>query len=131
MVFYFDASVPIDVARALALVRDDIVYPGGPGCEIKSPGAKDVEWLPIAGRNGWIVVMRDKKIRVRHHEREALLEAGVRAFCFTGGGNYSKWQLLDLFVRQVDAMTRVAAEPGPYICSVTQAGVRRLFPQSS
>ena len=71
--------------------------------------------------------MRDKHIRSRVGEREALGSAGVRAFCLTGGGNYSKWQTLELLVRRWSDIERVAAEqPGPYIYSVTQDGLRRL-----
>ncbi len=60
MVFYLDASIPFPVSQAFALVRDDVLYPGGPGCPITTPDAKDHEWLPVAGQHGWVVLMRDK-----------------------------------------------------------------------
>jgi hypothetical protein len=70
------------------------------------------------------VVMRDKRIRTRVAEREALESAGVRAFCLTGAGNYSKWATLDLLVRRWPEMERIAAEqPGPFLYAVTQGGV--------
>ena len=125
MTFYVDASVPIAVRQALALVRDDIVYAGGPGAPKERTADKD--WLPIAGRNDWVVLKRDKKIRTRPWERDALIAAGVRTFCLTGGGNYTRWETLRLLTARWERIEDVARdEPGPYIYSVTWEGVRKL-----
>lgn len=127
MVFYCDASVPRAVAQALALVRDDVLYPGLAGCPIDDPATRDVAWLPVAGEHGWVVLMRDKRIRTRPGERRRLAECGVRAFAMTGAGNYSRWLTLELLVRRWREIEAVAAaEPGPFIYSVTQSGVARL-----
>jgi hypothetical protein len=126
-IYYIDASVQAGVAEALALVRSDIEYPGKPGCPVSHPRVKDEIWLPIAGQRGWVVIMRDKRIRTRPREREALRLAGVRAFCLTGAGNYSKWETLALLIREWPRIERIAVEEaGPYICSVTQEGTKRL-----
>jgi hypothetical protein len=47
-------------------------------------GTRDEEWLSLAGRKGWVVLTRDKRIRYRRLERLALESARVRAFVFTG-----------------------------------------------
>ncbi len=91
-----------------------------------TPAMPDTDWLPIAGRNAWIVVMRDKRIRSRPRERQALLEHGARTFCLTGAGNYSKWRVLELVVQSWPEMEARAAEDGPYIYALTQAGPRRI-----
>jgi hypothetical protein len=125
--FYLDASIPFPVSQALTLVRDDVLYPGGPRCPITTPGAKDHEWLPVAGRHGWVVLMRDKRVRARPGERQALVKNSVRAFILTGAGNYSRWRTLDLLVRRwPDIESAAAVEIPPYICTVTQQGVRRV-----
>ena len=125
--FYLDASLQIGVCQAFALVRKDVLFPGKPGCLIQDARIKDEEWLPIAGQFHWIVIMRDKHIRSRTGEREALMSSGVRAFVLSGAGNYTKWQTLELMVRRWGEIERIATEvPGPYICGVTQGGVRRL-----
>jgi len=130
--FYLDASIPVDVYRALHCVRGDVLYPGEPGCPVEERGAKDSDWLPIAGERGWIVLIRDKRIRSRPWERQAFIDARVPLFCMTGGGNYSKWQTLELLVRRWERITEVAAsEVPPYIYSVTQEGVRRLYPAAA
>src|SRR6266511_204506 len=125
--YYVDASVPIDVAKALALVRNDIMYPGALGCPVQSPNVADEVWLGVVGAQDWVVVMKDKRVRTRRWEREALIKAGVRAFCMTAAGNYTKWQTLQLLARRWDDIEEIAnTEDPPFIYSVTNAGVRFL-----
>lgn len=119
--------MPRAVAQALDLVRDDVLYPGHEDCPVTSTAARDVDWLPIAGSNGWIVLMRDKHIRTRPGERRQLMECGVRAFVLTSGGNYTRWLTLELLARRWREMEAViGAEEGPYLYSVTQNGLLRL-----
>lgn len=125
MTFYVDASVPVAVRHALALVRDDVKYAGGPGAPKEK--TQDKDWLPVAGKNDWVVIKRDKKIRSRRWEREALIAANLRTFCLTGAGNYSRWDVLRLLTARWERIEEVAEnEPGPYIYAVTRDGVRRL-----
>lgn len=116
MVFYCDASIPEAVAQALTLARDDVLYPGQEGCPVRRRDTKDPVWLQIAGARDWVVLMRDKHIRMRPGERRALRAAGVRAFVMTGGGQYTRWETLDLLVRRWSEIEAVATSlPGPYI----------------
>lgn len=48
-------------------------------------GATDGVWLDKCGKNGWIVLTRDKHIRRRRLEKEALRASGVAAFAITSG----------------------------------------------
>lgn len=125
LTFYIDASLPLQVRQALKLLRDDVVVPGEPGRPAeRSP---DREWLTRAGSEDWVVILRDKRIRRRPGERDALRKAGVRAFVLTGAGNYTRWQIMALLTARWAAIERVALEhSGPYIYSVTQGGVERL-----
>jgi hypothetical protein len=126
--FYLDASLQIDVCRAFTLIRDDIRYPTGPECPITSFATLDHRWLPIVGREDWVVIMRDKQIRYRAAEKAALLESGVRAFRLTGAGQYTKWRTVDLLVRKWPEIEEMAElEAGPYIEAVTQGGLRRVI----
>jgi hypothetical protein len=125
VIFYLDASIPVAVRRALASVRDDVRYAGGPNAPKES--TQDQHWLEDVGRDGWVVIGRDKRIRTRPGEREALIAAGVRAFCLTGGGNYNRWDTLRLLAARWERIDDVAAaKAGPYIYSVTWEGVREL-----
>jgi PIN like domain len=125
--YYIDASIPEKVYQALAHVRSDVLYPGAPGCPITDRATLDSKWLPIVGTQGWVVLMRDKHIRHRPGERNALLRYGVRAFVLTGAGNYSGWRTLHLLVRQWDEMEQVVATvAAPFLYAVTQQGVKQI-----
>jgi hypothetical protein len=116
--FYLDASIPSAVRTAIAGVRADVLYAGGPNAPAED--TKDHVWLPIAGQNNWVVLMRDKRIRKRPGERLALINAGVRAFCLTDAGNATRWQVLDLLVRRWPRIELTANTfAGPYIYAVT------------
>jgi hypothetical protein len=41
---------------------------------------KDVDWLPEIGRRGWVLLTKDWRIQQRPLEREAMINANVRAF---------------------------------------------------
>jgi hypothetical protein len=117
--YYIDASIPRPVRRAIADTRDDVLYAGGPLAPPEN--ARDEVWLPVAGQGDWIVLMRDKRIRTRRRQRQALIDAKVRAFCFTDAGNATRWQVLALVVARWDDIAETAAaEPGPYIYAVTR-----------
>ena len=40
----------------------------------------DPEWLAAVGKNNWIVITRDERIRYRVAEKQAMRRAKVRAF---------------------------------------------------
>lgn len=125
MTYYLDASIPIAVRTAIASVRSDVLYAGGPNAPPEN--TKDDIWLPLAGAGDWVVIMRDKKIRTRPGERQALLNAGVRAFCMTTSGNATRWQVLELLAtrwRRIELTANTVA--GPYIYAVTSGGVTPL-----
>ncbi|MBX7113365.1 MAG: hypothetical protein K1X64_03445 [Myxococcaceae bacterium] len=44
---------------------------------------QDVDWLPVVGALGWIVLTRDQNIRRNNLEREAFQRAGARVFVLT------------------------------------------------
>ncbi len=48
--------------------------------------AKDVDWLPVVGDKGWIVLAKDRRIARDRLEVETLLTAGVGAFVLTSAG---------------------------------------------
>lgn len=126
LVFFVDANL-LGVAKSLEAVRNDILYPGHTSCPTIVPATPDSKWLAEAGRRQWIVILRDKRVRSRSREREALLQHGLRTFCLTGSGNASSWDSLRLLAIHWPDIERVAREsPGPFIYSVTREGVKPL-----
>lgn len=82
----------------------------------------DVEWLTVAGREGWVVLTRDKNIRLREIERNALVSANVAAFVFTGG-NASGIEMTEAIVAALPRIDKfLARNRPPFICRITASG---------
>jgi hypothetical protein len=88
---------------------------------------EDEQWLRDAGERGWIVLMKDDAIRRRPSERDALAEAGVRAFCLTNA-NLRAVEQTARFVDCLDRILRQSTKSGPYIYGVYDSQIRRLWP---
>lgn len=90
-------------------------------------GLADADWLLDVGDHGWVVLMKDDKIRYRPAELEALTTAGVRALCLTNA-NLRGSEMAQRFVDQLPKITRIATEQ-PDIYGVYADGVRALWPK--
>ena len=87
-------------------------------------GARDVDWLPVVGARKWVVLTKDRHIRRRELELDALMNARVRAFVLTAGDLTGQDQA-DVFVKALPKITRICqASRGPLIAAVSAgAGV--------
>ena len=119
---FIDRSIPKSVAEALQCVRDDVEW-----LEPRFPhDTSDVDWLAEAGRNGWLVVSRDKHISRRPAERRAIQDHGVGCFIITTRKNLTRWEYLKLFAAHLDAMIEVFdATERPFIWTVERRGIAR------
>jgi predicted nuclease of predicted toxin-antitoxin system len=85
--------------------------------------AKDEVWLAEAGRQGWVVLTKDKNIRYRAIELQALLAAKVRAFVLTARGDLSGVEVGQIFVKALPAMKKLCASTKPpFIARVSRDG---------
>lgn len=119
--FYVDEDT-IFLGRALAAVRDDVVYPGHQRCKIAA-GAKDGQWVPLVGAEGWLLISRDRKILTRPVQRISLIDNGVRAVFLTKAGHLSRWDQMRLVVQHWERIEALAEEEGPFAYSLTSRGV--------
>ncbi len=84
--------------------------------------APDVEWLERAGRQGWIVLTKDRAIRWRAVECTVLMTVGVRAFALTSGNLQGK-EMAEIFVKALPAIRRFAVKYAPpFIAAVAKSG---------
>ena len=76
-----------------------------------------------------MVVTKDKKIRTRPLERQALISAGVRAFVLVSG-RLRAGEMAAIFSAAMPAMLKlIANQPPPFIARVDQsAKVRLMYP---
>lgn len=88
------------------------------------PAAPDQAWLVDVGTRGWVVLMKDKRVRRRPLEFNALLVARVRAFVLTHG-NLEGEEMAAVMVRHLARMVKLARNlPPPFIAAVTRSGVK-------
>ena len=91
----------------------------------------DEVWLAEAGRRGWVVLMKDDRIRYRPGERAMVLSAGVPCFCLNPSRGMTGNEMADALITALPRILGiVAASPrGGYIKGVNRNGqVRHLFP---
>jgi hypothetical protein len=74
--------------------------------------ASDETWLEDVGAKGYIVLTKDKQIRLNVAERGALVRANVRAFFLTSG-NLTGAEMAEILTTQLSAMTRMARSSPP------------------
>ena len=85
----------------------------------------DEDWLELAGTEGWAVLMKDTRIRYNRAEREAVKRHAVRCFCLTRQ-DLSGPDMAARFIANLPAITRVCADPGPFIYAVHKDRVEKL-----
>jgi hypothetical protein len=85
-------------------------------------GEFDENWLPIAGRNGWIVISADARLWRRSILREVLFRAGVRAFIFTENNlrGETRAQILAKALPRMRELVR--DNQPPFVASLTVEG---------
>jgi PIN like domain len=90
----------------------------------------DEVWLREAGRRGWVVLMRDDRIRYRPAEQAAVIASGVRCFCPHPSKNMTGEDMADALTKALPRLVRIASiQAGGYIKGVNRNGrIRHLFP---
>jgi PIN domain-containing protein len=93
----------------------------GAGATVEHAGGKipfgvtDDVWLSECGDNGWIVLTRDKHIRRRKLERDALMNNGVAAFALTSGEATAR-QVAETIVPLIQKLVNISvSERKPFL----------------
>jgi hypothetical protein len=81
-VFYLDESIYSRLLCERLRASGAMVRHAGEAFPFGSP---DAVWLAGCGKQGWVVLSRDQRIRRRPLELLALRDAGVAAFIFSSG----------------------------------------------
>lgn len=85
-------------------------------------GTKDEEWIPIAGKEGAIVITQDLRINSNSQQRSLYLESGLGIFFFKppSKGGYQYWDLVKQVVNKWEEIKRLAGKtpmPFAYRCT--------------
>lgn len=65
------------------------------------------------GRQGWVVLTKDKNIRYRKNEITAILGTNVRAFILTAKGDLTGAEIANIFIQALPGIKRMAALTTP------------------
>jgi hypothetical protein len=85
--------------------------------------APDPVWLAEAGRNDWIVITRDERIRYRYAERQAIRRARVRAFVLAAHGDLRAEVLAKIFLKALPKVYKlVGTKNPPFIAKIWRDG---------
>lgn len=123
--FYADESV-LGLGKGLAALRRDVVHPGHPTVPQLRLGMLDVEWIPAVARLQLVAITRDKGMRTRRAERDAMLEHGLRCVWIGEKRDQSSWDWAVLLARMEELIVELG--PGPWFLVLTSRGLRRVEP---
>jgi len=84
--------------------------------------AKDVDRLPEIGRRGWVLVTKDWRIQERPLEREAIINAKVRAFVLRQKNLSSKAIIALLKLAMPKILTNIGKYEPPFIFALEITG---------
>lgn len=87
----------------------------------------DTEWIQEAANQGWPILMKDKRIRHRRAEIDAVVAHKARCFVITRGDLTSE-EMANRFISNKLAIFKAAVVRGPYIYSVQIDRLSRLYP---
>ncbi len=120
---FVDRSIPRAVAQELRRISDEAVIFLD---ERFPPDTPDREWLAVAGREGWLVISRDKRMRRRPGEREAIRANSVGCFILGWRKNLTRAEYVEVLARSLHEMQALFADtPRPFIYVVNAAGGMR------
>jgi len=89
--------------------------------------ADDETWISVVGQRGWVVLTKDKAIRTRPVELQAVMAANVRMFTLSSG-NMTGEEMGRVFVDNRLKMGRfMKNHPPPFIARVSRSGVAMVY----
>lgn len=125
---FFVDETDLALGRKLAETLDGIVHPGHPDLPEVPRQTPDEVWLQVVGREGLVVITRDKRIRWRSVERSAWVNHGVRGFVLTGRASQTTVGSIQVIEKHWAEIERFVTQAfrGPWMYALTKDGVREI-----
>lgn len=89
--------------------------------------ASDAEWLRRVGKDGWVVLTKDRQIRSNQIELESLISANIACFNLVSA-DMDGAQMAHAFVTALGDIKRILQRINrPFVANVTRAGHVQLL----
>ena len=88
-------------------------------------GTLDPDWLPVVGANGWVILTKDRHVRKRPLELNAILAFGARASVLTAADMKGPEQAA-LLATVLPRIRWLCRQPGPFIATITRTGIVKV-----
>lgn len=93
--------------------------------------ATDEQWLELVGKNNWVAVTKDRRIRYRSLEMHALLESGVRTFLILGKDKSAE-EMARQFLRASNKINQILTQnEGPFIAKIYADSKTKIWVEKS
>jgi hypothetical protein len=119
LTFLFDENISHLIVDALKALGKPVAYL----TDILPRGTNDLTLFSKLGELAWYLVTQDKRIKRKKHELEALRQAGIGAFIFTGRAERDVDSMMMLVLRHFNEIQKVATETKrPFIFGISDKG---------
>jgi hypothetical protein len=130
MIIYIDENMPPVLAEGFNLLQ----APENRRLKLKDPievesikrefgaGAKDEDWIPLAGEQGACVITQDYNINRIKHQRALCKKYNLGMFYFRppSKGGFAYWEMLKILVKHWPEIMKVASKkPRPFSYKIT------------
>lgn len=108
--------------------RPDVLHPGHEALPEIPRGTADLDWMPVVGARGFVVLSRDRRIRTRPVELRAYWEHGIRSVWLGAKQDMSPSEHVGLFLRYEARLQREITKrgAGPWALAMSPSGIRPL-----
>lgn len=91
-------------------------------------GMRDVDWIAAAAALGLVVISRDRRMRTRPAERQAMLDHGRRWVWIGAKRDQSTWDWAVLLAKHWDRLEAMvtALGDGPWFLVLTSKGLHQI-----
>lgn len=117
--FFFDNCLSPQIVEGLKLFGEDVEH-------LRNSFAADTPdtiWIPEVAKRGWILITRDKAIRKKPLELEALTRSGLSTFIFLQKRDPDRWGWVELVVRRwTEVKDFASSERRPFAAGIPEKG---------
>jgi hypothetical protein len=118
MTYLFDEGTSRQLVEAFRVLGEDVRHV----LDLFDPGTEDEVWLEYAGKQGLVVVTRDKMVKYRPRQKEACARHKVAAFVLAGKAMGS-WHQVQQLVRAWPTIKQITQDnPPPFFFRVDRYG---------